>query len=96
MRLEANAPRTEDSSLSAEQREKLQEVAQQFEAVFINQMVGAMRKSVQNGGLIPESQGEKVYKSMLDNEYAAKMAESRQFGLSDLIYEHLLRSSGAR
>jgi Rod binding domain-containing protein len=46
--------------------------------------------------MIPQSQGEKIYQGMLDNEHAERMAQSNQLGLSDMIYEHLLRSSGGR
>ena len=85
-----------ESNLSPEDQRKLKEVAQQFEAVFLNEVVGAMRKTVQPNGWMPQSQGEKIYQSMLDTEHANAMAQSNQFGLSDLIYEHLLRSSGGR
>jgi flagellar protein FlgJ len=86
----------DDSHMSPEEKEKLRTVARQFEAVFVNQMVGAMRKTVQPNGLMPQSQGEKIYQGMLDTEYADRLSQSNQFGLSDLIYEHLLRTSGAR
>jgi peptidoglycan hydrolase FlgJ len=85
-----------EAGLSESDRTKLRAVAQQFEAVFVNQMVGAMRKTVQPGGLVPQGQGEKIYQGMLDAQHADHLAESRQLGLSDLIYEHLLRSSGGR
>ncbi len=86
----------DEARLSPEERGKLRAVAQQFEAVFLNQMVGAMRKTVQPNAMMPESQGEKIYKSMLDSEHAEAMAQSNQFGLSDMIYEHLLRTAGGR
>lgn len=86
----------EDARMTPEDKEKLHTVARQFEAVFLNQMVGAMRKTVQPNALIPQGQGEKIYQSMLDTEHAERMAQANQFGLSDMIYEHLLRSSGGR
>jgi flagellar protein FlgJ len=71
-------------------------VAKQFEGLFINQMVSAMRKTVAKGGLVPESNAERVYQSMLDNQYSEKMADTEQLGLSQMIYDHLLRQSRAR
>ncbi len=65
-------------------------VAKQFEAVFINQLIGAMRNTVVKGGFVKESQGEKIYQSLLDFEYADQMSESGQLGLSNLIYQQLL------
>lgn len=90
------AAQHDDAHLSPEDRAKLRSVAQQFEGVFLNQMVNAMRKTIQPGGLTPPSQGERVYQGMLDTQHAERMAESNQLGMSDLIYEHLLRSSGGR
>jgi flagellar protein FlgJ len=72
---------------------ELKKVAKQFEAVFINQMIGAMRKTVPQGGLIPESNAERVFKGMMDSEHAERMADAEQLGLSKIIYEHLLRTA---
>ena len=68
----------------------LEAVAHKFEAVFINQMVTEMRKTVTRSGLIPEGPGEKVYQAMLDSDYSEKMANSDQIGLSNMIYKQLV------
>lgn len=70
---------------------KLREVSRQYEALFLNQLISAMRKTVVKQGIVPESHGERVYQSMLDSEYAQKMSETDQIGLSHLIYQQLLR-----
>lgn len=75
---------------------ELRKVARQFEAVFVEQMIGAMRKTVQPGGLIPESNAERTFKAMLDSENAGRIADAEQLGLSEIIYEHLLLSSQGR
>ena len=62
----------------------------------MNQMVSEMRKTVVRGGLIPESQAEKVYQSMLDSDYAQKIADSEQVGLSKMIYQQLLRTTSMK
>lgn len=90
--LEASLQRTE-VELPKEKREEIMAAAKGFEAIFIGQMVNAMRQTVSKGGLIPESQGEKVYQSMLDSEYSQKLADTEQIGLSHMIYEHLLRAA---
>ncbi|NBX83119.1 hypothetical protein EBQ90_08535 [bacterium] len=72
---------------------EVRKVAKQFEAIFINQMIGAMRKTVPSGGLIPESNAERTFKAMLDSENAQRMADSEQLGLSQIVYEHLLRTA---
>lgn len=87
---------TPPQGVSKEEHEALQRVSQQFEAVFVNQLVDAMRKTVTKGGLIAESQAERVFQGMLDQQYAESISHSEELGLSKLIYEHLLRSSRGR
>ncbi|NBX92354.1 MAG: flagellar biosynthesis protein FlgJ [Proteobacteria bacterium] len=88
-----NQPRGLNEPKETPENPELKKVAKQFEAVFINQMIGAMRKTVTPGGLIPESNAERVFKGMLDSEHAERMADAEQLGLSKIIYEHLLRTS---
>ncbi len=75
---------------------ELKKVAKQFESVFVNQIVGAMRKTVVKGGLVPESNAERIYQNLLDAEYSQNISESEQIGISNLIYQQLLRSQGIR
>lgn len=81
-----------ERNLSPAERKKLMEVSKSFEAVFMNQMITAMRKTVTKGNLVPEGQGEKIYQSMLDSEYSQKMSQSGQMGLAKMIYHQLLRT----
>ena len=72
---------------------ELREVASEFESLFITQMLKVMRESVPESELLPKSQGEKVFRSMLDQEYAKIAAHSGKFGLGPLLYEQLKPSS---
>lgn len=80
------------NAVSDGEKAKIKQSAKNFEALFINEMVNEMRKTVHRSGLVPESQGEQIYQSMLDSQYAQKMADSEQIGLSKILYEQLLRS----
>lgn len=71
---------------------QLAQVSKHFEALFMQEMVAAMQKTVSRGGLIPQGPAEKVFQGMLDQQHADRIAESGQIGLSKVIYEHLLRS----
>ena len=46
-------------------RQALRNASEEFEAVFMNQLVSAMRKTVGDGGLIQKSQGEKMFEGVL-------------------------------
>jgi flagellar protein FlgJ len=97
MKIPSNSPLVvQPEPTKKEDHPEVRKVAKQFEGLFINQMVSAMRKTVVKGGLVPESNAERVYQSMLDNQYAERMADTEQLGLSQMIYDHLLRQSRAR
>jgi flagellar protein FlgJ len=76
-------------------REALKEVSQEFEAVFLQQMVTAMRKTVGESGLIEKSNAEKMFEGMLDEEWARSLAGRHgPGGLSNMIYRELGRRLG--
>lgn len=70
--------------------EKLKGAAQQFEAVFIQQMFKAMRDSVPEGGLFEKDNADDIYAQMQDAEAAKIMAQQGGIGLADLMIKQLL------
>lgn len=56
-----------------------------FEALFIKQMLNAMRRTVDEAGLLG-GMGAEYWKDMLYDEYAKKMAETGHFGLAKTMY----------
>lgn len=70
-----------------ERRQALREAARQFEAVFINQMISAMRKTVGDGGLVEKSNGQDIFEGMLDEEWSKKLAnKAGPNSLSEILY----------
>ena len=65
---------------------KLREAANEFEAIFIQQMLKSMRKTSLDSNLLPKSEGEKIFRSMLDEQYAKLSANSGSLGLGQMIY----------
>jgi peptidoglycan hydrolase FlgJ len=79
----------------AARSESLRQVSREFEAIFIQQMIAAMRKTVGQGGLLEKSTGEQIFESMLDEEWARKMAGNGGPGsLSEILYRQLSRNCG--
>jgi Rod binding domain-containing protein len=68
---------------------RLYKVSQEFEAIFIKQMLNVMRKSVSKTGLMDGGMAEEIFEDMLYDEYAQKMAETGSFGIADMIYRQL-------
>jgi len=78
-----------------QQRQALQRAAEEFEAIFLRQLVETMRKTVDNGGLLEKNPGEQLFEGMLDEEWARKLAGSGGSGsLSGILYRHLSRQLG--
>lgn len=69
------------------QEKALREAATKFEEFFVNEMFKEMRNEVNPSKLLPKSQGEKIFRGMLDEQYAKSIADSNRFGLGQLIYE---------
>ena len=78
-----------------ERREALRESAKQFEAVFVYQMISAMRKTVSESSLTPKSNGQKIFESMLDEEWSKKLVNKSGSGsLSEILYRQLSTNMG--
>ncbi|MBN1575569.1 MAG: transglycosylase SLT domain-containing protein [Chitinispirillaceae bacterium] len=79
---------------AASHPDRVTTVAREFEALFTSMMLKAMRKTVGEGSLIPQSMGEKIYTGMLDDEYAKLMGSDGALGLAGLIEQELRRHEG--
>ena len=71
--------------------EKLRESAQQFEAIFIQQMYKEMRKTIPDDGLIPRGNADDVYTQLQDFEAAKVTAQQGGIGLADLMMQQLVK-----
>jgi flagellar protein FlgJ len=80
-RIEQRAPtqNTED--------EKLLDAANEFEVLLVQQMMKSMRSSGFESGLVDKSEGEKVFQSMLDEQYARISTLSNGMGMGEMIYK---------
>ena len=68
---------------------RLKRACSQFESLFIASMLKSMRKTVEDGGLIRESNEGKIYKSMFDEKLALSIADSWGIGLGAMLFEQL-------
>ena len=70
-----------------ESPEAIREAAKAFEAVFINQLMKSMRKTLPEDGLLGKGFANQVFNGMLDQEYSQMASKSGQLGLADMIAE---------
>lgn len=71
--------------------EKMDSVAQEFEAQFISQMLENMFSTVDTNPVLGGGEGEDAYKSMLVDEYGKLLARAGGIGVADHVKRELLR-----
>ena len=64
------------------------EVAQQFEAIFINMMLKSMREATDRSGLL-DSEATKTYESMFDQQLSTELAANGTFGIAQALQSQL-------
>ncbi|MFD1215493.1 MULTISPECIES: rod-binding protein [Microbulbifer] len=67
--------------------EQLQAVAEQFEALFLNQVMKSMRDAVPRSDLI-DSSSTRFYESLFDQQLSSHLA-GRGLGLAEQLVQHL-------
>ncbi len=70
--------------------EAVKKLSSEFEAVFLEIVLKSMRDSVQKSEFIDGGNGEEIFRSMLDGEYARSLAKQAPTGLAASIEQHLL------
>ena len=71
--------------------EKLKEAAQQFEAIFIQQMYKEMRKTIPEDGLIQRGNADDIYTQLQDLEAAKVTAQQGGIGLAEMMIQQLTK-----
>ena len=69
---------------------KLQEATREWEAFFVGYLLKQMRKTAGDGdGLFALSEGEKMFRDMLDDETAQSLSKRGGLGLADMMNREL-------
>jgi peptidoglycan hydrolase FlgJ len=67
----------------------LREATQQFEGLFVSQLLKSMRATVPESHLFGSESSQNVFREMLDQEFASRAADSGGFGLGEMLYRQL-------
>ena len=87
----ATSATTAAASAASPEMAKLKKTAQQFEAVFLRQMIGSMRTASGEDGIF-DSEATKQFQDMSDAKTAETMAGKGVLGIADM----LVKQFGAR
>ena len=70
-------------------RARLQKACKELESIFITHMLKSMRATVDEGGLIEDSNASQIIKSMFDENLARGIAQGGGIGLAKILFESL-------
>lgn len=74
----------------------LREVAGQFEALFLQQMLKSMRDASMGDPLFGESNANETYQGMMDQQLAMDLASGKGIGLADMLVRQLGGADAAK
>ena len=78
-----------EPSLSGKNNAELKKVAEEFEAIFIAQLLKIMRETIEESGVEGSGFGKSIYTDLFDQEIALNMASRGALGIGDIIYKSL-------
>lgn len=89
-----NIPQTKKpdlSNLSSADKAKAKDAAQDFEAFFLSRMMESMFEGVSTDGMFGGGEAEKIYRSLLLDEYGKEMAKLGTVGVKDYVMDAILK-----
>lgn len=85
------------AGLTEKQRQQAKKVSQDFEALFVGMMMKSMRETVGKDKLTGGGHGDEVYRSMLDQEYAAiSVKKGGGLGIAKIIEKDIIRQESRK
>ena len=84
--------RRDVASQNMSREQKLRKVAEQFESLFVSQLLKEMRDTVPLSDLMGENKfANKMFQEMWDGEISKTISQGNGIGLSDVIYEQMAK-----
>lgn len=87
----APAPRQDDP-----RRAEMRRAAEEFEAIFLAQMMAPMFEGLDTNGLGGGGMGEEIFRPMLIERYAEALSQAGGVGIADSIVRELMRLQEAQ
>jgi len=92
--VEAKALPNLGSSLDMTRRAAAKRAAEDFESVFVAQMMEPMFQGLKTDGMFGGGQGEGVFRSLMIQEVGKEISAAGGIGIANAIYGEMLRMQG--
>ena len=70
---------------------KLKNACEDFESIFISQMLKEMRESIPKSGLLDGGSDQDAYLSLFDEAFSKSMAQGGGIGLGKILYQNVMK-----
>jgi len=77
-----------EAAVAADQAKR---VGQEFEALFLSEMLSPVFESIDSDGMFGGGEGEKIFRSMMVQEYGKAIAQSGGVGIADAVQREILK-----
>ena len=75
---------------------KLKKACEDFESIFISQMLKEMRKSIPKSGLLDGGNEQDAYLSLFDEAFSKSIAQGGGIGLGKILYQNVMKQAKPR
>ena len=83
--------KTIDPQAATRDSDKAREVSKQFESIFLMQVLENMSSGVEGDPMFSGGAGDKIYRSMFNEQTAGAIARQGGVGIADSIYRSILQ-----
>ena len=87
----SNATQSTTPNVQAKTRAQAREAAEEFESMFLQQMVEQMWSGVETDGEFGGGNGEKIFRSLLNEQYSKEIVKGGGIGIADNVYREILK-----
>lgn len=77
---------------TARQLEKVAGAAEEFEAIFVAEMMKPMFEGISTDSMFGGGKGEEIFRGMLLQEYGKMMAKTGSVGIADAVKQELIKT----
>ena len=80
---------TPETNRSQRDKKSLKKSCEGFEAILVQSLFKAMRKTVTDGGVFKKDNATAMYQDMLDQEIAKNISQKQSLGLAEQMYRQI-------
>ncbi|MCB9982317.1 MAG: rod-binding protein [Rhodospirillales bacterium] len=79
------------NAVKTREMEKIEAAAQDFEAVFLAEMMKPMFAGIKTDGQFGGGKGEEIFRGIMVQEYGKMIAQTGGVGIADHVKDHMIR-----